>query len=109
MTDLSQDQWKKAIAEDQSAVVLDVRTPSEWAEGIQKNAECINFLDTQNFSSAILDLDPKKTYYVYCRSGGRSVSACQMLESSGFTQTFNLLGGMLEWDGEVVDPPQQNT
>ena len=54
--------------------------------------------------AGIQSMDKSKNYYVYCRSGGRSSSACGLLESQGFANTFNLLGGMMSWDGEVVAP-----
>ena len=47
-------------------------------------------------------LDKSKNYYVYCRSGARSAKACEIMNSIGFENAYNLLGGFLEWDGEVV-------
>ena len=44
-------------------------------------------------------LDPSKAYFVYCRSGARSARACQIMGQMGFATTFNLLGGILEWEG----------
>lgn len=38
-----------------------------------------------------------KELIVYCRSGNRSGQACMMLDAMGFTNTKNLLGGMLVW------------
>ncbi len=34
---------------------------------------------------------------IYCRSGRRSMMACMMLDQMGFTNTFNVTGGILEW------------
>jgi rhodanese-related sulfurtransferase len=53
------------------------------------------------FMSALKDLDKSKAYYLYCRSGNRSGQACTIMESQGFSRTFNLNGGMLEWEGEL--------
>ena len=46
------------------------------------------------------ELDPLKEeeLILYCRSGGRSGQACQILESLGYAHTFNLIGGMLAWE-----------
>lgn len=46
------------------------------------------------------ELDKKEKYIVVCRSGNRSGMATQLLESHGFDAT-NMVGGMLEWQGEV--------
>lgn len=102
MKNLSKEEWKKAIAEDTNAVILDVRTPAECEEGIQPNAIQLNFLDGGAFMSGIEKLDPSKNYYVYCRSGGRSSAACGAMDGKGFSTTYNLLGGMMSWDGEIV-------
>ena len=45
-----------------------------------------------------LQLDEiEETVYVYCRSGNRSGQACMMLEPYGFTNVYNVVGGMLAW------------
>lgn len=46
------------------------------------------------------ELDKSEKYIVVCRSGKRSGMATQLLESQGFNVT-NMVGGMLEWQGEV--------
>ena len=46
------------------------------------------------------ELDKNEKYIVVCRSGNRSGMATQLLESHGFDVT-NMVGGMLEWQGEV--------
>ena len=46
------------------------------------------------------ELDKSEKYIIVCRSGNRSGMATQLLESHGFDVT-NMVGGMLEWQGEV--------
>lgn len=103
MENLTKEEWKKQLATTYNALVLDVRTPEECAEGMQENAEQLNFLSPDTFNAGMQQLDSNKTYFVYCRSGARSSQACQLMEKHGLT-TYNLLGGMLEWDGKVVQP-----
>ncbi len=104
MEDLTQEEWVAQLENDDNAVVLDVRTDNEVADGIIPNAIHLDIYKGQEFINAIDDLDKTKSYYVYCRSGNRSGQACQIMEELGFEKAYNLEGGMLEWTGDVVDP-----
>ena len=101
MKNLTKEDWKKLIKETQNAVVIDVRTPEECAEGTQPNAQQINFLSLTDFLLAVEKLDKNNSYFLYCRSGNRSAQACMYMHDKGF-KTFNLMGGMMQWDGEIV-------
>lgn len=102
MKNISQEEWKAQLYKDEKAVIIDVRTPEECTTGIMKKAIMIDFLQPDYFSQEIKKLDKLKTYYIYCRSGNRSRKACQIMESFGFNQPYNLVGGMNEWKGEKV-------
>ncbi|WP_047244966.1 rhodanese-like domain-containing protein [Maribacter thermophilus] len=104
MKNVDQNEWQSLIEKDENAVVIDVRTPNEWMEGVQENALLINVMDPAKFEEAAKNLDKTKNYYVYCRSGQRSLRACHLLEATGIANTYNLLGGMLEWQGKTVIP-----
>lgn len=101
---LTQEDWIAQLEEDDNAVILDVRTEDECDEGIIPNAINIDIHQGQGFISEIEKLDKSKNYYVYCRSGARSAKACEIMNELGFENAYNLLGGMLDWDGEVVAP-----
>ncbi|WP_298498940.1 rhodanese-like domain-containing protein [uncultured Algibacter sp.] len=103
MEDLTQEEWVEQLAKDDNAVILDVRTDAEVAEGIIKNAIHLDIYKGQEFINEIEELDKSKNYYVYCRSGNRSGKACEIMEQLGFENAYNLEGGMLEWTGDVVD------
>lgn len=103
MEDLTQEEWVEQLENDDNAVVLDVRTDDEVADGIIPNAIHLDIYKGQEFIDALEDLDKSKSYYVYCRSGNRSGQACQIMEELGFEKAYNLEGGMLQWTGEVVD------
>ncbi len=104
MTNLTQEQWIAQLKEDENAIVIDARRPDEWVEGIQENALMMNIMDLGTFQQQACQLNPNKNYYVYCRSGVRSLKACEELERLGLDITYNLLGGMLDWQGETVFP-----
>lgn len=73
-------------------VLVDVRTPEEFAEGHLENAKNINWYD-QNFADNFSAVDKDKTIYVYCKMGGRSAKAQEKLKSLGFNHVVNLEGG----------------
>ncbi|QIE59123.1 rhodanese-like domain-containing protein [Rasiella rasia] len=100
MQDLTQTQWQEKVKEDNNAVVIDVRTPHEIEEGMIPHATHLDIQNAPTFMQGAQELDKSKNYYVYCRSGGRSAQACMILESMGFSNTYNLLGGFSEWTGD---------
>lgn len=102
MKHINQQEWKELLSGDNNAVILDVRTPEEQTEGIIKNAICLDIYKPEEFISGLEKLDKTKNYYVYCKAGGRSANACQVMDQMGFVQTYNLLGGVSLWTGELV-------
>lgn len=104
MKNINQTEWQELISNDSNAVIIDVRTARECAEGIIENAIMIDFLDFNLFKEWIEKLDKNKNYYIYCRSGQRSAQACQKLDEIEVNRTYNLLGGMLAWGGRTVIP-----
>ena len=85
--------------DDPNTILLDVRTPKEWAEGKIEPAVEMNVHD-QDFEEQLQQLDKSKTYLVYCRSGRRSVTAAEIMVDNGFTSVYNLEGGYLAWTKE---------
>jgi rhodanese-related sulfurtransferase len=102
MENLDQNSWRAALQNELNAVVIDVRTDGECAEGMIPAAIQIDFLNQAHFMAEIDKLAKEKAYYIYCRSGNRSGQACMIMDQLGFTKTVNLIGGMLEWDGELA-------
>lgn len=101
MADLSQTDWTNQLNADTNAVILDVRTEAEVAEKKIPNSINIDIYKGQGFIYQVEELDKSKNYYVYCRSGARSAQACSVMNQLGFENTYNLLGGILEWTGDV--------
>lgn len=88
--------FSEAIATADSTFVIDVRTPEEFAEGHLTAALNINW-NGDSFEEHAALLDKSAPVYVYCRSGGRSNNAAQKLRELGFSQIFDMQGGMLAW------------
>jgi len=79
-------------------VIIDVRTPEEFADGHLDNALNIN-LNSGTFSTDISKLDKNKTYLIYCRSGNRSAKAASIMGNLGFREV-NDMGGIIDWTAE---------
>jgi thioredoxin 1 len=80
-------------------VLIDVRTPEEYQNGHIKDAIELDYRNI-TFSDKIRKLDPSKTYMIYCRSGRRSASTVDSLKNLGFTQLYDLKGGINAWKTE---------
>ncbi len=90
-----------------NVVVLDVRTPSEFAEGTIEGAVLLDYR-APDFAEKVAKLDKAKLYLVHCAAGGRSARACAKMETLGFTNLVNLEGGMGAWQDAkkpVAKPP----
>ena len=85
-----------AVSSDQSAQLLDVREPEEWAEtGVPVGAALIPLAEVE--SRAPSELDADSPVYVICRSGNRSRTASETLVQLGFRQVYNVDGGVTAW------------
>lgn len=70
-------------------VVLDVRTPAEYADSHVKTSINIDFL-APTFIEKISQLDKSHSYKLYCRSGTRSGNAAVVMKDLGFQDVENL-------------------
>jgi phage shock protein E len=68
-----------------NTVIIDVRTPAEFAEGHVEGSINLD-LESGQFEAELPNLDPAQPYIVYCRSGRRSGVAVEIMKASGFTQ-----------------------
>lgn len=71
------------------AIIIDVRTPEEFAAGHLEGALLYNVQDP-SFEANISALDATATYVVYCRSGNRSAQAIERMKAVGFTTLTDL-------------------
>jgi rhodanese-related sulfurtransferase len=81
------------VAESGEVVVLDVRTPQEYAEGHVPGALNID-IASPTFAEQIAALPTDETYVVYCRSGNRSAQAAEQMVQAGFTDVYNVDAGL---------------
>lgn len=87
--------FDKMIVEKPGAI-LDVRTQDEYNRGFIDGSTLIDWY-SDDFNQEVEQLDKNKPVYVYCHVGGRSKSAMKRLNSLGFTEVYNLNGGIVAW------------
>ncbi len=90
-TELSQ-----ILQKDKKIVILDVRTPQEFAAGHLKGAQNIDIYQ-DNFYTRIDKLDKKTTYLVYCRTSNRSTSSVKYMQQNGFKNLYQMMDGFPGW------------
>lgn len=77
-------------------LLIDVRTPEEFAAGHIQGAKNINYNDP-SFAQEIKKLDTTKTALIYCLAGSRSKNAMTVFAEAGFKKIYNLSGGTMKW------------
>ena len=93
---LSATSFAEKINATDNAVVLDVRTPGEFEKGHLADALNMDWNGSE-FESQLATLDKEQPVFVYCLSGGRSAKAVAKLQEEGFTNVYEMPGGMMEW------------
>ena len=93
---LTPQQFNEKLSATSNGIVLDVRTPEEYAEGHLTGAKLINYYD-DTFKNQLSLLDKSKPVFVYCRSGKRSGASAQLLIELGFKEVYDLQGGFTAW------------
>lgn len=96
--EVTADEVKERLKNDDSMVIVDVREDEEVAQGMIEDAKHIPL---EKIPYSINELDKGKEYVFVCRSGGRSMTAAAFVDEHGFTVS-SLKGGMKGWTGEVI-------
>lgn len=101
MQNITVSELKSRLDNGETLHILDVREPHEYEEfNIGGKLFPLGQIQTMQ----VEDIESWKDYevIVHCRSGQRSMMACQVLDTLGFTNTKNLVGGMLEWQKQFA-------
>ena len=91
------DQAEKLISQQTNIIVLDLRTPKEFAAGHLAGATNIDFF-ASSFEKKLSALDKDKTYLVHCAVGGRSAKVREKMKALNFTSIYHLDGGIKAWE-----------
>ncbi len=89
------------MMEQKNVTIIDVRTDAEYKQGHLPHAKLMNIMGF-SFTKEAEKLDKTKTYIVYCRSGQRSVRACNALAKLGVENLYNLSDGLSTWQGKLA-------
>lgn len=88
-------------------VIIDVRTPEEYANGHIENAINLDYY-SETFKDELNKLDKNKAYLIYCRSGRRTGTVLDIMKELGFTEVYNMLGGITQWEAKGLPIIKQN-
>nr|WP_295867091.1 rhodanese-like domain-containing protein [uncultured Chitinophaga sp.] len=99
MQNITKEELKQRIDAGEQLNILDVREPHERAEfNIGGFHIPLGLVQTMQVDE--IEHLKDEEVIVYCRSGNRSGQACMLLETMGFTNVKNLVGGMLNWQAQ---------
>lgn len=90
--------FAQKIKENPGASILDVRTADEFSGGHIDNAVNTDWYEKEAFAQKVSAMDKSKPVFVYCMAGGRSRRAASKLHELGFTQVYDLEGGIVKWN-----------
>lgn len=83
-------------ADQDTCIILDVRTPEEYARGHIRGSANENFF-SPDFRNIISNLDRDKKYVVYCAQGTRGSRTMNLMRDLGFSNVTNIRGGFSAW------------
>lgn len=99
VTVISPEEFQQAIQRNRQLQLVDVRTSEEFKTSHLQDAQNICVTDS-DFEERVKTLDKSKPVYVYCRKGGRSARAAEILAEMGFTEVYDLQGGLTNWEAQ---------
>ena len=93
--DISVEQARSLIESKPNLVIVDVRTPEEYATGHIERA--VNLCSECNAQLLLDNLNPEDEILLYCRTARRSSNAMRILNENGYEKVYNMLGGIVTW------------
>ncbi len=97
MKEITTEALQKKLEAGEQLELVDVREDDEVAQGIIPGAKHIRM---GTIPENLDKFDKDKEYIMICRSGNRSGQVCRFMQEQGY-QVTNMVGGMLEWEGET--------
>lgn len=102
MQEITAQELKEKIDNNEQVFVLDVREPFEQYQS-KLDYEESTLIPLGDLASRVDEIESQKDQEIVClcRSGGRSAKACELLEKEGFENVKNLKGGINQWAREI--------
>ena len=94
--DLESPQASSVLKRFSTLIILDIRTPKEFAAGHLKGAKNVDFF-SDDFGAKLDKMDKSKGYVVHCASGGRSGRSMRMFKEKGFNTVYHIADGYKGW------------
>tara|TARA_B110000003_G_scaffold51256_1_gene50354 strand:+ start:9935 stop:10396 length:462 start_codon:yes stop_codon:yes gene_type:complete len=108
LKDVTVAEFEALIQSLDAPLLLDVRSPEEWAEGHLKGASHKDYWGDDGFDGCMQRIPKGRPVLVYCAGGGRSGLTANELHAMGHQEVYNLKGGITGWQEEgrqVVQGP----
>ncbi|MBC7873283.1 MAG: rhodanese-like domain-containing protein [Ferruginibacter sp.] len=105
MKNITVEELKTRMDAGEKLNIIDVREPHEYAE-FNIGAPLIPLGRIQGMQIDEIEELREEELIIYCRSGNRSGQACLFLDTMGFKNTKNLVGGMLDWQAKYGNAKQ---
>jgi thioredoxin len=94
--------YAEALKSTPNTTIVDVRTPEEFQGGHLKDAVNFNVL-APDFQAQVSKLDRDQPVFVYCKAGGRSADASEIMKDMGFTVIYDMQGGYMAWSAAGME------
>ena len=96
--EIQPDEVKERLAQNEKLHLIDVRELDEYEEG---HIPGVTLIPLNALPQYLETLDKSLEYIMVCRRGNRSGVATELMLELGFTNPKNMVGGMLQWSGNV--------
>lgn len=97
LSQISANDVKQSLDNKENVTILDVRTPEEYQEGHLKGSILLPVTEVKEKVTKVLP-DKDQKIYVHCRSGARSAKATSEMKKLGYTNVYNMQGGIMAWE-----------
>ncbi len=94
---LSATEFEQQLQKSSGPLILDVRTPEEFATGHLEGAINLD-INQPDFRDQLTRIATGKPVFVYCKGGGRSTQAVTLMQEAGIDTIYELKGGILSWE-----------